>query len=350
MNYLTPAITALLLTVLAGFFALKYFPKWGLLDNPKKYKLKREPIPYPGGILLYFVFVILSFIFLEHTTKLYGLLLGSGILVLVSFIDDRISLPAWLRILVQVLVAGFMIVSGIGVEAITNPFGGSIALDQLKFTLEFGGGSTEILAFSSLFTLIWIVVIVNTMNWMDGVPGLTSGLTFIGGLTLFFLSISDMVSQPETASLAIIVAMIALGFLFFDFFPPKIIIGDSGSMFFGLLLAVLAIFSGGKIATAFLILGFPIMDAVYVIMRRIYNRQAPWKGGEWDNERKAVHLHHRLLEFGLSERQVLLVIYALAALYGISALFLGTQGKFWAIVSIFVLSFLIAIAPKMKKK
>ncbi len=149
---------------------------------------------------------------------------------------------------------------------------------------------------------------------------------------MFFLSISDKVDQPEVAILAIIVAMIALAFWFFDFYPPKIIIGDSGSMFFGLLLAVLAIFSGGKIATAFLILGFPIMDAIYVVIHRLYNKQAPWKGGEWDKHRKAVHLHHRLLDFGLTERQVLCCIYALAASFGISALFLDTQGKFWAIV------------------
>ena len=159
-----------------------------------------------------------------------------------------------------------------------------------------------------------------------------------------------MVDQPETATLALIVAMIALGFWMFDFFPPKILIGDSGSMLFGLLLAVLAIFSGGKIATAFLILGFPIMDAIYVIVHRIYNKQAPWKGGEWDKDRKAVHLHHRMLQFGMSERQVLFSIYALAGSFGIAALFLGTTGKFWAIITIFFLSFLLGILLKVKKK
>jgi len=252
--------------------------------------------------------------------------------------------------MIQVLVAGIMVISGIGVEAITNPFGGYIALDQFKFILQFGDTAVTIMAFSGIFTLIWILLIVNTMNWMDGIPGLTSGITVIGGLTIFFLSISDLVSQPEVAMLALIVAMIALAFWLFDFYPPKILIGDSGSMFFGLLLAVLAIFSGGKIATAFLILGFPIMDAIYVIVHRIYNKQAPWKGGEWDKQRKAVHLHHRMLKFGMSERQVLLVIYALAAIFGVSALFLGTQGKFWAIITIFFLSFILGIVLRVKKK
>lgn len=350
MNYFLPAISALSLTILSTVIALKVFPLLGLMDRPEKYGLKRKPIPYPGGILLWFIFVLLAFIFFEPTIKLIGLLFGSGLLVLISFIDDRVSLPPSFRLIVQVLVALIMVVSGIGVETITNPFGGYIALDQIKFVLDLGGTPVTIMAFSGIFTLIWILLIVNTMNWMDGVPGLTSGMTFIGGLTIFFLSITDLVNQPETATLALIVAMIALGFWLFDFYPPKILIGDSGSMLFGLLLATLAIFSGGKIATAFLILGFPIMDAMYVIVHRLYNKQAPWKGGEWDKYRKAVHLHHRMLQFGLSERQVLLVIYMLAGIFGISALFLGTRGKFWAIIIIFFLSFVLGMLLRVKKK
>lgn len=336
------------LTLFLGWGALKYFPKWGLLDNPKKYGLKRKPIPYPGGIVLYLAFVILSLIFLEPNLKLLGLLFGSGLLVLISFVDDRIGLSPSLRLGIQVLVGIIMVLSGIGVEGITNPFGGTLLLNQFKFALVFGNQTVKILALSGLFTLVWIVLIVNTMNWMDGIPGLTSGLTFIGGLTLFFLSISDKVNQPDVAILAIMVAMMALAFWCFDFYPPKMIIGDSGSMFFGLLLAVLAIFSGGKIATAFLILGFPIMDMIYVIVHRLYNKQAPWKGGEWDRERKAVHLHHRLLDFGFTERQVLFSIYALAGIFGISALFLNTQGKFWAMVVIFVLSVTLGIVLRKK--
>jgi len=350
MQCFLPAIPALSLTVLSTLIALKVFPKLGLIDKPEKYGIKRKPIPYPGGILLWLIFTLLSLIFFDPTIKLLGLLFGSGLLVLISFIDDRVNLPASLRLGVQVLVALIMVLAGIGVETITNPFGGYIALDKIKFILEFGGAEMTIMAFSGLFTLAWILLIVNTMNWLDGIPGLTSGITFVGCITLFFLSISDLVNQPETATLALIVAMIALGFWLFDFYPPKILIGDSGSMFFGLLLAVLAIFSGGKIATAFLILGFPIMDAIYVIVHRLYNKKAPWKGGEWDKYRKAVHLHHRMLQFGMSERQVLLVIYTLAVIFGVSALFLGTQGKFWAIIIIFFLSFILGMVLRVKKK
>ena len=350
MQYFLPAISALILTILSIVIALKVFPKLGLMDKPEKYGLKRKAIPYPGGILLYVIFLITTLIFFEPTLKLMGLLIACGILVFVSFLDDRISLPPWLRLLVQIFVAMILVVVGVGIATITNPFGGYIALDQIKFVLQFGDTAVTVMALSGIFTIIWVLLLTNTMNWLDGIPGMVSGITVIGGLTLFFLSISEIVNQPEVATLSIIVAMIALGFWIFDFYPPKIIIGDSGSMFFGLLLATLAIFSGGKIATAFLILGFPILDALYVIIYRIYNRRAPWKGGEWDKYRKAVHLHHRMLQFGLSERQVLALIYLLCAAFGVTALFLGTRGKFWAIVIIAFLTIVIGLVLRAKKK
>jgi len=320
------------------------------MDRPHKYGLDRKPIPYPGGILLYIVFTALALIFFQLTIKLIGLLVGGGLLVIVSFIDDRINLPPWLRLFVQIISALIMVVVGIGIETITNPFGGSFALNQIKLTIDWGTMTTTLMLFSAIFTVIWIVLIVNTMNWLDGIPGLVSGITILASLTLFFLSISDIVNQPEIATMAIIVAMIALAFWMFDFFPPKILLGDSGSMFFGLLLAVMAIFSGGKIATAFLILGFAILDALYVIVHRIFNKKAPWKGGEWDKFRKAVHLHHRLLQFGFSERQVLVFIYVLSAIFGVSALFLGTRGKFWAIVILAAASFVLGMLLKIKKR
>lgn len=350
MQYFLIGLSAFILTFLSILVALKAFPKLGLLDRPEKYGLKRKPIPYPGGILLYLIFAALALVFFEPTLKLIGLLIGGGLLVVVSFIDDRVELPAWLRLFVQIMVGVIMVAVGIGVETITNPFGGYLALNQIEMTINWGPFTSTLMLFSAIFTVLWIVLIVNTMNWLDGIPGLVSGITVLASLTLFFLSISDMVSQPEIATMAIIVAMMALAFWLFDFHPPKILLGDSGSMFFGLLLAVMAIFSGGKIATAFLILGFAILDALYVIIHRIFNKRAPWKGGEWDKYRKAVHLHHRLLQVGMSERQVLILVYVLSAIFGITALFVGTRGKFWAIVVLAIASIVLGMILKVRRK
>lgn len=350
MQYILPALSAFGLTFLSILIAIKVYPKLGLMDKPHKYGLKRKPIPYPGGILLYVVFLALSLIFFGPSLKLIGLLIGSGLLVAVSFMDDRYGLSPGFRLFVQIAVGLMMVLVGIGIETITNPFGGYIALNEVTLTLEWGPLSYTLVLFSALFTVIWIVLIVNTMNWLDGIPGLVSGITVLASLSLFFLSISEMVNQPEIATMAIMVAMMAFAFWLFDFYPPKILLGDSGSMFFGFLLAVMAIFSGGKIATAFLILGFAILDALYVIIYRLYNKKAPWKGGEWDKYRKAVHLHHRLLHFGMSERQVLILIYVLSAIFGLSALFLGTKGKFWMIVLLVVASFILGLVLRAKRK
>lgn len=349
-NYFLIWIAAFVLTLLSVLIALKVFPKLGLVDKPEKYGLKRKAIPYPGGMLLYFVFVALALIFFEPTTKLLGLLLGAGLLVIISFLDDRLDISPWIRLLTQVVVGVIMVAVGIGIETITNPFGGYIPLNEIKISLQWGAMSYTLVLFSAIFTVIWIVLIVNTMNWLDGIPGLVSGITVLASLSLFFLSISEMVNQPEIATMAIIVTGIALAFWLFDFYPPKILLGDSGSMLFGLLLAVMAIFSGGKIATAFLILGFAILDALYVIVYRLLNKKAPWKGGEWDKYRKAVHLHHRMLQFGFSERQVLIAIYVLSAIFGLSALFLGTRGKFWAIVILAIASFVLGLFLRAKRR
>jgi UDP-GlcNAc:undecaprenyl-phosphate GlcNAc-1-phosphate transferase len=104
------------------------------------------------------------------------------------------------------------------------------------------------------------------------------------------------------------------------------------------------------IATAFLILGFAILDAIYVIVYRIFRKRAPWKGGEWDKHRKAVHLHHRMLQFGFSERQVLIAIYVLSAIFGVTALFVGTRGKFWAIVVLAIASFVIGLVLRVRRR
>jgi UDP-GlcNAc:undecaprenyl-phosphate GlcNAc-1-phosphate transferase len=350
MQYLIPGLSAFALTFLVLWIGTKIYPKLGLMDRPHKYGLSRAPIPYPGGILLYLVFLVLCLVFFEPTLKLIGLLLGAGVLVVISFIDDRISLSPWVRLMNQILVAVIMVVAGIGITHISSPFGGTIRLDDIQIDLNIGSYSQTLLLISSLFTIAWIVLVVNTMNWLDGIPGMVSGISTLGGLTLFFLSITPFVNQPEVALLALIVAMIAFAFWLFDFYPPKFLMGDSGTMFFGLILSVLAIFSGGKIATAFLILGFAILDALYVIVYRLYKRQAPWKGGEWDKYRKAVHLHHRLLQSGFSERQVLWMIYAMSAIFGITALFIGTQGKFWAIVVLAIVSFVIGLILKARQK
>lgn len=338
MNYLYPFLASSIATLVLCLLAVKFFPKIGLMDKPKKYGLKRKPIPYSVGILLYAVFTAVTLIFLpvKEYPSVIGVLIGAGLIVLISFIDDFRSLPAMFRLAVQVIAGLIIIYSGVGIHSISNPFGGPFSLD--KFITVIGGGGFfagfEMIWLSALFTLVWIVVLVNTVNWLDGINGLASGVGLIAAFALFFLSSRPgfhEVDQEPVIIMSIALAGIFTVFFAFDFYPAKMLMGDSGSMFLGFMLAVLSIFSGGKVATAFLILGFPLLDAFWVVIQRIFHGRAPWFGKD------KLHLHDKLLSQGWSTRHILYLIYFLAAVFGFSALFLGSLGKFVAITIMLVI-------------
>jgi UDP-GlcNAc:undecaprenyl-phosphate GlcNAc-1-phosphate transferase len=161
---------------------------------------------------------------------------------------------------------------------------------------------------------------------------------------LFFLSLAPFVNQPATALLAIVLAGAGLGFLKFNFNPARIFLGDSGSMFLGYMIAIIAIISGGKLATAGLILGIPILDAAWVIARRVLSGEKPWKA-----DRK--HLHHRLLDAGLSQKQTVILYWAFSALFGGIALASQTYGKtLTALAAAFLMLILGFILVRLERK
>ncbi len=327
LQYLIPGVFSAVLTFILILIALKFFPKWGLMDRPKKYGLKRKPIPYYGGLILIIVFVISVLIFVKIDTRVIGVVTGGLMIGAVSFLDDLKGLSPWVRLAVQLLAALTIVLSGIGIESISNPFGDPIVLNQYSVKFSLADTLFTITLLADLFTIVWIILIVNTMNFLDGLNGLVSGVTFIAALTLFILAMGEhnVIDQTTVATLIIIAVSMTLVFWFFDFHPAKILLGDTGSMFLGFLIAVFAIFAGGKIATAFLVLGFPILDAFWVITRRIVRGRSPMQGD-------LKHLHHRLLEVGLTERKALFLIYLLCLFFGGSAVFLGTTQKLYLIL------------------
>ena len=272
-----------------------------------------------------------------------GVFLGLALLVaVVSFVDDRRGLSPYLRLLMQVVVGAGLFFGGIFVQAFPNPVGPELVLTSWQW-----GGVAII---SLLVTVFWVVLIMNTVNWVDGLNGLPSGISTIAALTIFFLSIKPgihTVDQTAVAVMALLLAMIMLVFAFHDFYPAKILMGDTGSMFLGFVLAGLAIYSGGKLATAFLVLGVPILDSLWIIFRRILSGKSPFKG---DLE----HFHHRLLYAGLSHRQALLINFFVAAVFGVMAIVLGNGQKMWAVVGLLAvmatLGLLVVILDIEKKR
>jgi len=344
MNYLLIAISGLVLGFIFVRLALLIFPRIGLLDKPSKYGLKRLPIPYYGGIAIVLAFLIGVLFWLKIDQKLL-VFLGLGLIVSgVSFIDDRSGVSPISRLLMQILVGIGLFAGGIFVQAFPNPFGMELVLTNFNL-----GGVAVI---SLLVTVLWVVLVMNTINWIDGLNGLPSGVGGIAALTIFFLSIKPgihAIDQSAVAVMALLLAMILLAFWLHDFYPAKILMGDTGSMFLGFVLAGLSIYSGGKLATAFLVLGLPILDAVWVILRRMMAGKSPFKG-DLD------HLHHRLLRVGLTVRQALLVIYLISLVFGILAIFLGGGQKIWAIIGLMAvmvtigLSVVILEVEKKRKK
>ena len=284
----------------------------GIVDHPSESrKIHDRPVAYLGGVAIYAAFVIPVLAFMQPTRQLAGLLLGISLLLVVGVIDDAKGLNPWTKLVWQIVAAGVTLAGGIGITSLTNPFGGTIALDWGRFPVELAGLSFHITPIANALSILWMVGLINAMNFLDGLDGLASGTSVISGFILFLLAVK--VGQPEVALLSVILTGAALGFLPYNSYPAKIFMGDGGAYFLGLTLALLAIYSGGKLATAFLVLGFAILDSLWAVIRRLSARSSPFKA---DRQ----HLHHLLLAAGLSQRLAVLVLYLLSLAFGLVAL------------------------------
>lgn len=327
--------------------------KYKILSKPRERDVHQKPIPRLGGvaigltilfaIILFAIFSpdkisFVGFKVLGIDKNLLGIFGGIIILWLVGLWDDFRSLSPWVKLAAQILAALCLVASGITVYYLSNPFGAPIILDNFKIPiLTISGITYNFTVWSDIFLIIWTVLIINVINWLDGLDGLAAGVVAIAGVVIFFLSNSPAVAQIATATLALILVGTSLGFLPWNFNPAKIFMGDGGSMVLGFLLATLSVVSGGKVATAFLVLGVGIFDAVWVIARRILRHSSPFRADR-------LHLHHRLLEIGLSQRQAVLVMYFISALFGILALFASTPAeKFNAIIWLGILMLMLVI-------
>lgn len=326
---------------------LKFFPRWGLMDKPEKYGIStRPPIPYPGGVAIYFAVVVcvLSWAVLGglgsgtggFSSTIGAVLLGATLLAATCFWDDRRGLSPFLRLGVQIAAAGLLVIGGIGVASITNPLGGTIVLDSINIPINFAGLTGTFTVFADILTIIWVVAMINAFNWVDGVPGMASSLSVVASGVLLALSAwggMHSVDQTLAITLSAIIFGASSAFLIFDFPRPRMLMGDTGSMLLGFLLAVTAIISGGKIATTMLVLGFPILDFAWVILRRILKGQSPFYGDLW-------HFHHRLLKAGYSERATVLIFASASLIFGLTALLLHTEGKaiaFFVLLAVMIL-------------
>jgi UDP-GlcNAc:undecaprenyl-phosphate GlcNAc-1-phosphate transferase len=330
-RFLLPTLLAGLISWLVCSVVRRLALARGLVPTPRKRDSHQKPVPRLGGVGMIFAFIIvllLTQLLLPHvlwfTTELrlsldrqvLGIMLGALVLLGFGIIDDIKGLsPSW-QLTGHVLAALCVVVAGIGIEFITNPFGGPGAVMYLTDpTWNIGqlfGYMVTITPWSDILTICWLVLMMNVMNWFDGLDGLAGGVSLIAAVMLSILSL--LVGSPTgTVAMLLVLAGAIGGFLVWNWHPAKLFMGTSGSTLLGFVLGVAAVISGGKLATTFIVLGVPIIDAIWVIISRVRAGRSAWVADR-------SHLHHRLLGVGLSVPQTVWVMYLLAIVFGSLAL------------------------------
>lgn len=295
-------ISAVIISFMMTPPARKLAIKVGALDVPKSpRKIHNKPIPYFGGLAIYISIMACMFVYMPHTEISLHVMAGATIIVLTGIVDDMYDLPAKVKLLMQIVAALVAIKGGVQIHFITNPLsdtGMSYLLSWLSYPL----------------TLFWIVGITNTINLIDGLDGLASGVASIAATTLLFTA--SKMGYDFIVMQCAIIAGASLGFLPFNFNPAKIFMGDAGALLLGYMLAVTSVMGMVKsvaavaLAVPVFALGLPIFDTTFAIIRRFINKKPIM---EADKE----HLHHKLMKSGLNQRQTVLIMYFISMMLGI---------------------------------
>lgn len=326
----------------------KIFYHFKLLDNPKKYWYKRDPVPYSMGVIFFINFILLSYFFIEPNYKMLLLFIFGFIITVLSFLDDFFDINPKIRLFFQIFIWVMIALTSIKIGYISNIFWWIIDLHE--YFIYFW--DIKIYYIPILFTVFWYVLIFNALNWSDGIPWLTSWLSGVSFFVLLLLWLKLYYTDTyiwgiKNAEFIIQTTFILLwSIIIFWMFDKKekILMWDSWTMFLGFMLASLAIISWWKIATVVAVFWIYLIDAFYVIFKRLIHKKSPLK-------KDFTHLHHRLLHAWLEKKQILLVIYCISLFFWISSLFLDKIWKIFVfIILVFVVVFLNFFVDKIKLK
>jgi len=331
--FLVPAAAAFLAAAALAFVLTpavrRLAQRVDAIDHPDERRVNTTPVPRGGGVAvaIAFLVVVAALFAADATVGLWGpldaltrpeiaaLVLGGAAAVFVGLVDDRFDLRARWQFGGQVLVALVPVGLGITVGAIANPFGpGAIRLEGV---------------FGAIFVVVWTGGMINSINFIDGLDGLSSGVALIAVVTLGIISVAGPATEPVVALVCVTLAGALLGFLRWNFHPASIFIGTSGVMFLGYTLALLSILGSAKVAVALLVLGVPILDTFYIIVRRLSRGRSPFSADRG-------HIHHRLLDLGLTHTQTVLLIYAICVGLAALSLFLSGSGQLYAFLGAFL--------------
>ena len=333
-------LAAAAITLAATPIVRRYARRFGMVDRPEARRVNTKAIARGGGVAILLGFVIVAFALLVANSviglhfvdrpqiiqrpQLLALLGGAVLAVGVGLLDDWFQLRARWQFIGQFVLAGVAVALGVAVTTTNDPF-------SANGTLVITG------AFAVVATLIWIVGMINSMNFIDGLDGLSSGIALIAAVTLGVINLTADPVQPYVAMFCFVLAGALAGFLRWNFHPASIFAGTSGIMLVGYVLAVLSILGSAKIAVAALVLGVPIMDTFWIVIRRVASGRSPFAADR-------SHIHHRLLDLGLSHRGTVLLIYFVCMLLAVLSLVLSGRNQMYAFLGLVVLFGLVLLS------
>ena len=307
--------------------------KVGAVDVPKDdRRMHNHPIPRMGGLAIFLGFLLSALVFVPLSQSMRGMLLGAILIVILGIFDDIYALPALPKLIVQIAAALIAVYHGNVIQVISNP---NILSDNPYWSLG---------AWSIPVTVIWIVAITNAVNLIDGLDGLAVGVATISSLTM--LVIAMLVSENVVALTMAALAGGCIGFMPYNQNPAKIFMGDTGSTFLGFVLATVSIqglfkfYTIISFAVPFLMLGLPLFDTCFAILRRLSKGQNPMSPDR-------SHVHHRLIDMGFNQKQAVGILYVISAILGLSAVVLTTSGALKAMVLLCALCLAGLIAAKV---
>lgn len=302
--------------------------KWGIVDKPNARRVNEVPVASGGGLVIIIAFWVSIWLTGARHSALPGLAIGSLIIGATGWVDDRWDLQPRVKFMGQILAALAVVANGTIIHFATNPFGGMIYLGWLGAPL----------------TILWIVAVINMFNFIDGLDGLAAGVAVIACLPLF--SVAHELGYGFVALLLLTLAGSTLGFLRYNFNPASLFMGDTGAMFLGFMLGALSVEGTLKgaatvaLAVPVLILGLPVIDTIFSVVRRFRNGVPVYQADRG-------HLHHRLLDLGLSQKQAVLLLYGWALAFGFLGILLVQAPPGIATFSVLVvLGLLVSFASR----
>ncbi len=334
MTYAAAALTAALIALLSTPLVKKLAARIGAMDVPKdERRMHNRPIARLGGLAIFFGFLVSILVFADIDRQVRGMLIGSVIIVVLGIIDDIVSIGALPKLAVQILAAVVAVLHGNTIQVLSIPLS--------------SGEYFSLGAMAIPVSVIWVVVITNSVNLIDGLDGLAVGVSAISSAAL--VAVALIVSEANVALIMIALLGACLGFMPYNSYPARIFMGDTGATFLGFILACMSVqglfkfYAVISFVIPFLIIGLPIIDTCFSFFRRLLAGRNPFKADRG-------HVHHRLIDMGLNQKQSVFILYMVTTILGLLAVLMTAKGPVRWLLLLAALILALVVVTQLYKR